>query len=161
MRDLEATFHDWPVAALFGGEVVKVAVLAKPAKRAIVDASHDVGVRLLWRSRFVEAHAFAALFEDAVHGQRVKVNVQIEAPAEALRKRDGACLGAHDARKTLGRARDLFGEDAAHGGQDIGLRRRQAAKLEGETQDPVAHIRSPGGSQKVDSWTRRPARPFP
>jgi hypothetical protein len=45
------------VAALFGGAVVEVLVLAKPAKRALVDALHDVGdVRLLNETREASRH---------------------------------------------------------------------------------------------------------
>jgi hypothetical protein len=68
----------------------------------------------------------------------MEVDVKIEAATEALRKGDGACLRVRDGCEALRGARDLFGEDAADGGQDIGLRRRRATELEGRQQDPLA-----------------------
>jgi hypothetical protein len=146
------------VAALFGRAVVEVAVLAKPAKRALVYALHDAGdVRLLGRLRVVEAHAVAVLLEDAIYGQRVEVDVQIEASTKSLRKRDGACLRALDVRETLGRARDLFCEDAAEDGQYIGLGGRYASKFEGKAQDPLTHGRV--GQDSIGDACRLVAHP--
>src|SRR4029079_5130998 len=77
-----------------------------------------------------------------IYGQRVEVDVQNEASTKTLWKRDGAHLRVLNVRETLGHPPDLFGEDAAESGQDIGLGGRYAAKLKGETQDPLTHRRA-------------------
>ena len=86
-------------------------------------------------------HDAVVLFKDAVHGQCVKMDMEIEATAEASRKRDSAGLGASDADGAPRRARDLLGEDAADCGQDAGLGRREAAQFKGERQDPLTNGR--------------------
>jgi len=57
--------------------------------------------------------------------------------AQGVEVGGGGHLLAGDAREALGRARNLLGEDAAHGGEDVGLRRGQAAELEGQARDPL------------------------
>jgi hypothetical protein len=59
----------------------------KPRERAIVDALCNIGdVGLRGRWRFVDAHGrrFTLLLEDGVGGDRVEMDVQIEAATESL-----------------------------------------------------------------------------
>lgn len=86
----------------------------------------------------MDAHALALLLEDGIHGEQVEVNVKVEAASESLRKRDRSGRGAVHAREALGHPRDLAGEDAAEGGQNVRLGGREAAEFEGERENPLA-----------------------
>ncbi len=96
-----------------------------------MDASDEgFEVALVGGRRVEGAHAAALLVEDDVGGQRVEVDVEVQAASESLREGHRARLGPAHAREALGGARDLFGEDAAHCGQDVGLQCGEAAELE-------------------------------
>ena len=105
-----------------------------------MDASDEVLEVGLRRGRRVDgAHGAALLVEDDVGGERVEVDVEIQAAPESLREGHRARLGPAHAREALGGARDLFGEDAAHCGQDVGLQCGEAAELEGQGHHPLAN----------------------
>ena len=88
-----------------------------------------------WRWRYEDTHPLAFFHEHAIGGHSMEVDVQIQASAEALRKRHGTCgslFHAFHAGEALGRACDFFGEDAAEGGKYVWFRGRKAAQFEGQ-----------------------------
>ena len=112
----------------------------EPAHGAVAHALGDLGnVVLRRRRRLVEAHARSLrLLEHAVCRDRVKMNVQIQAPTEHMGAPNRARLRAVDAREAPGQARDLLREDAVHGADHPGLHRRQASQLPRQRQDPLS-----------------------
>ncbi len=77
--------------------------------------------------------------EDAVGDDRVKVKVEIEAAAEPLNVVDRRDLAACNLGRPLLFERDGLDEDAAERTGDVGTKRGEAAKLEGEGEHPLAH----------------------
>jgi hypothetical protein len=104
---------------------------AEPAHRSVAHALGDLGnVVLRRRRRLVETHAAGVhLLEHAVRRDRVKVDVQIQAPAEHLWATDRARLRAVDARAPPRQAGDLFRKDAVHRADHPGLHRRRTPEL--------------------------------
>src|SRR5262249_36505115 len=81
--------------------------------------------------------ALAGLLEDAVHSERVQMNVKVQARSKSLGKPYATGRRIGYAGEHAGEPVDLFREDALQRAEHVGLRRRQTAQLEGQGQHPL------------------------
>lgn len=85
------------VAAVLPKTLVEVAVPAKPADDAVVDAARDLfDLVLLGRPGLVETHAAVRFLEHAIDRDNVKMHMEVETRAESLRKGQAARLAVGD-----------------------------------------------------------------
>jgi hypothetical protein len=123
---------------------VDVAVAGEPRRDASVDAPRDRlelrGVGLVGR---VEEHALLRVAaEDAVEEDGVKMNVQVQAAAEALHKRDRPTLpllGALAPGAGPIAREDHLDKDAGDSREHVGLERREQAQLVGQREHELTH----------------------